>query len=73
MEKRELINKDDNPENKYELLELVGEGSYGEVYKALDKESGEILGIKIVKTTGEISSLRKEIEILSECKDEHII
>ena len=68
-----LINKSDNPEEKYELLELVGEGSFGEVYKALDKDSGELLGIKIVKTTGEISSLRREIEILSDCVNEHII
>lgn len=68
-----MINKTDNPEEKYELLELVGEGSYGEVYKAHDKDSGELLGIKKVKTTGEISSLRREIEILSECINEHII
>ena len=68
-----IVNKDDNPEDKYELLELIGEGSYGQVYKALDKESGELYGIKIVKTTGEISSLKKEIEILSKCKCEEII
>ena len=70
---KELINKTDNPEEKYELLELVGEGTYGEVYKALEKDTGELIGIKIVKTTGEISSLRKEIEILSDCLNEHII
>ena len=43
------------------------------MYKALDKESGELFGIKIVKTTGEIASLKKEIEILSECNNQHII
>ena len=28
--------------NKYEILGIVGEGAYGIVYKAKNKESGEI-------------------------------
>jgi serine/threonine kinase 4 len=68
-----IIKKDEDPEEKYDLLELIGEGSYGQVYKALDKENGELFAIKIVKTTGEIASLKKEIQILSECNNAHII
>jgi serine/threonine protein kinase len=28
--------------NKYEIIGIVGEGAYGIVYKAKNKESGEI-------------------------------
>jgi cyclin-dependent kinase len=37
-EKREM--------EKYEKLEKVGEGTYGKVYKAKDKESGEVVALK---------------------------
>ncbi len=31
-----------NNMNKYEIIGIVGEGAYGIVYKAKNKESGEI-------------------------------
>ena len=40
---------------------------FGSVYKALHKSSGELVAVKIVPNTGEISSLKKEIIILKEC------
>ena len=35
--------------DKYDKLEKVGEGSYGKVYKARDKTSGQLVAIKKTK------------------------
>ena len=35
--------------DKYDKLENVGEGSYGKVYKARDKTSGQLVAIKKTK------------------------
>lgn len=43
---------------------MIGEGAYGSVYKAIHKKSGRLVAIKVVPSTGEISSLQKEIQIL---------
>ena len=33
-------------QEKYELLELIGKGTFGEIVKAMCKQSGEIVAIK---------------------------
>ena len=35
--------------NKYDILGIVGEGAYGIVYKARNKETGDIVAIKKFK------------------------
>ena len=30
-----------DPVERYELLKVVGEGTYGEVYQAMDRETGK--------------------------------
>ena len=52
---------------------LLGEGSYGEVYKARNKKTGKIVAVKIVPTSGEIESLKREIRILKECDSPFIV
>lgn len=34
---------------KYELIEFLGEGTYGQVIKAKSKETGEIVAVKLIK------------------------
>ena len=45
----------------------MGEGSYGSVYKAIHKKSGNIVALKIVPIDGEAESLKREISILRDC------
>ena len=60
----ELTPLNEDPEETFELLDLIGFGSYGVVYKALHKLSGEIYAIKIGKLSGEIDALKREISIM---------
>ena len=42
-------NGDASLEDAYEMLELVGEGAYGQVYKAREIKTGKICAVKIIK------------------------
>ncbi|XP_050590846.1 serine/threonine-protein kinase fused isoform X2 [Bombus affinis] len=52
---------------KYEVLKQVGEGSFGQVYKAKKRSDGEIVAFKVIRKRGrsfkELKSLRQECEI----------
>ncbi|TPX53351.1 hypothetical protein SeMB42_g00834 [Synchytrium endobioticum] len=56
-------------------LEKIGKGSFGEVYKGLNKVTGEIVAIKMLDLDSDdddISDVQKEITLLSTCESEHI-
>jgi cyclin-dependent kinase-like len=45
--------------NKYEIQGIVGEGAYGIVYKARNKETGEIVAIKKFKESEDDEIVKK--------------
>jgi serine/threonine kinase 4 len=56
-------------------LDILGQGAYGSVSKAFHKRTGIIYAIKILSATSlsEITSIKKEIQILRLCDNEHIV
>ncbi|KAG7388958.1 hypothetical protein PHYBOEH_007651 [Phytophthora boehmeriae] len=42
------IQRNEDPEDVYEVLERIGEGSYGKVYKAMTKSNAEVVALKVV-------------------------
>lgn len=46
----------------YEILGQVGEGSFGQVYKAMRHIDGEIVALKIIRKVREIYDINLEYE-----------
>ncbi|CAH1772371.1 unnamed protein product [Owenia fusiformis] len=61
------------PEKVFDLLGKLGEGSYGSVYKALHKESGQVLAIKQVPVDSDLQEIIKEISIMQQCDSPYIV
>ncbi|GMM34027.1 hypothetical protein DASC09_013520 [Saccharomycopsis crataegensis] len=62
--------------SQFELLEQLGRGSFGVVYKARDKITNQIVAIKQIdleSSDEDINEIQKEITILSTCKFPQII
>ncbi|XP_065185374.1 serine/threonine-protein kinase 4-like [Sycon ciliatum] len=61
------------PEEVFDLLEKLGEGSYGAVYKAMHKESGELIAIKKVPVDSDLQEIIKEISIMQQCDSPYVV
>ncbi|CAM9773716.1 unnamed protein product, partial [Phaeothamnion confervicola] len=61
-----------DPEDELELLELLGEGAYGAVYKARRLYKDELVAVKIIPLDGG-SDLRKELDIMMSCRCPYIV
>jgi cyclin-dependent kinase len=63
--------------DKYEKLEMIGEGTYGVVYKAKDIETGEIYALKKIRLESEDegipSTAIREIALLKELQHPNIV
>ena len=63
--------------DRYEKLEIIGEGTYGVVYKARDTITGEICALKKIKLETEQegipSTAIREIALLKELQHENIV
>ncbi|KAE9318350.1 Serine/threonine-protein kinase 3 [Phytophthora fragariae] len=71
------IQRNENPEDVYEVLERIGEGSYGKVYKAVNKLSAEVVALKVVPVESDdraaFDELTREIRILERCESPFVV
>ncbi len=66
--------QDMDPESLYEIICQLGEGSYGSVYKARNRETGVICAVKVVPTEAESTEeLRKEIDLLKQGAHQFVV
>eukprot|EP00803_Ostreobium_quekettii_P004303 evm.model.scf_3792.1 EVM.evm.TU.scf_3792.1 scf_3792:2804-11246(-) len=66
-----------NPVTQYEKVHRIGEGTYGVVYKARHRQSGELVALKCVRMDRErdgmpVTSLR-ELRVLQSCHHQNIV
>ena len=65
---------EEDPDALFEMIAKLGEGSYGSVYKALDRRDDRIVAIKILEMEDEdTAELQREINILKQCSSEYIV
>ncbi len=67
----------------YKLGNLIGQGSYGKVYEALEEDKGQLIAVKIIdkkrlnslsnNSQSSISQVESEIEILSKLNHKNIV
>ncbi|XP_047310545.1 serine/threonine-protein kinase 24-like isoform X2 [Impatiens glandulifera] len=61
--------------SRFSDLELIGRGSFGNVYKGFDKEFNKVVAIKVIdleESEDEIDDIQKEIAVLSQCRSPYI-
>jgi len=70
----DLVESKEDPLDYLELQQLIGKGSFGSVYKALHKETGTIVAVKIMPIVGtDIDTLKKEVLVMKESVSSYII
>ncbi|NXK75961.1 STK10 kinase, partial [Amazona guildingii] len=71
----EHVRRDLDPGEVWEVLGELGDGAFGKVYKAKNKETGALAAAKVIETKSEdeLEDYMVEIEILATCDHRHIV
>ncbi|XP_040905779.1 STE20-like serine/threonine-protein kinase isoform X2 [Toxotes jaculatrix] len=71
----EHVHRDVNPEEIWEIIGELGDGAFGKVYKAQNKQNGTLAAAKVIdtKTEDELEDYMVEIDILASCNHHYIV
>ncbi|CAG8826381.1 25488_t:CDS:2, partial [Racocetra persica] len=64
-----------DPDEEYTLLEKLGTGSFGTVYKSINNDTKKVVAIKQIDledSDDDISEIQQEIAVLSQCDSQYI-
>ncbi|XP_055968284.1 serine/threonine-protein kinase 10 [Sorex fumeus] len=71
----EHVRRDVDPNDVWEIVGELGDGAFGKVYKAKNKETGTLAAAKVIETKSEeeLEDYMVEIEILATCEHPYIV
>ncbi|XP_037324428.2 serine/threonine-protein kinase 10 isoform X2 [Pungitius pungitius] len=71
----EHVHRDINPNDLWEIIGELGDGAFGKVYKARNKETGALAAAKVIETKceEELEDYIVEIDILAKCDHRYIV
>ncbi|XP_035519402.1 STE20-like serine/threonine-protein kinase isoform X2 [Morone saxatilis] len=71
----EHVHRDVNPEEIWDIIGELGDGAFGKVFKAQNKQNGTLAAAKVIdtKTEDELEDYMVEIDILASCDHHHIV
>jgi serine/threonine protein kinase len=70
-----LVNMSEDPEQELEIIESIGDGSYGFVFKAWHRKSGQMVAVKLIPVIDfdSLETCLKEMQILNSCSSKYIV
>ncbi|XP_077379744.1 STE20-like serine/threonine-protein kinase [Festucalex cinctus] len=71
----EHVRRDENPEEIWTIIGELGDGAFGKVFKAQNKQTGVLAAAKVIdtKTEEELEDYMVEIDILASCDHQNIV